>query len=107
MVNTQSNYSIKIVHQVLVNYIQNYKLQDDYLDEGHPWKAIIVHDTLYICSKYHILKGKIPGHLFFLCDMVSPLEIILDCKLIGKCDKKKNIIMLIIKTINTWIVTIR
>ena len=52
-----ANYIYEIIHQVLVNLVQTYNLQENDVHKDEPWMGIIVSELLAIQYIQNRLKG--------------------------------------------------
>ena len=66
------------IHAVLGNLVRTSNIRDAYIDEYDPWLDILVVAALKILSTANILKGYIPGQLFFGRDIILPIKHKLD-----------------------------
>jgi hypothetical protein len=68
--NPQANAIVERVHQVIGNIIRTFELENNYLDEADPWKAILSATAFAVRSTYHTTLQKTPGQLVFGRDMI-------------------------------------
>ena len=66
--NPQANDIIEIIHQVLVNLVYTYNLQETYVEESDPWIGILAAYAFAIKCMYHSTKDKSTYQLFFIQD---------------------------------------
>ena len=59
LVNPQANYNIEIIHQVIVNFIQMYNIQENLLDKDDMCKGILADAEFYFSSKIIELETKL------------------------------------------------
>ena len=62
------------IHQVIVNLVRMYNIQETYVDDADPWMGILSAYAFIVCSMYHSVKGKRPGQLVFGQDMILPIS---------------------------------
>ena len=53
--------------------MHTYNLQKTYIDDAYPWMGILAEATFVLCSTYHRVKGKVPGHMVFEKDTILPI----------------------------------
>ena len=70
------------IHQVLGNLLRTYNLQETYIDEAEPWVGILAAADFAVRSTYHTTKGKSPGQLVFVRDMILPINQVADWRYI-------------------------
>ena len=68
--NPQANAIVERVHQVIGNIIRTFELENNYIDEANPWKAILSATAFAIRSTYHTTLQSTPGQLVFGRDMI-------------------------------------
>jgi transposase InsO family protein len=68
--NPQANAIVERVHQVIGNIIRTFELENNYLDEKDPWKAILSATAFAVRSTYHTTLKSTPGQLVFGRDMI-------------------------------------
>ena len=57
--NPQEKSSIDIIHQVLVNLVHTYTVQETYADDDNPWMVILSAEKISLQSTYNIIKDNI------------------------------------------------
>ena len=62
--NPQSNAILELIHQVIENMIQTFKLEDSN-DVESPWKGILAATAFAIRATVHTTLQKSPGQLVF------------------------------------------
>jgi transposase InsO family protein len=68
--NPQANAIVERVHQVIGNIIRTFELENNYLDETDPWKAILSATAFAVRSTFHTTLRNTPGQLVFGRDMI-------------------------------------
>ena len=68
--NPQANAIVERVHQVIGNIIRTFELENNYLDEGDPWKGILSATAFAVRSTFHTTLRNTPGQLVFGRDMI-------------------------------------
>jgi transposase InsO family protein len=68
--NPQANAIVERVHQVIGNIIRTFELENNYLDEANPWKAILSATAFAVRSTFHTTLQSTPGQLVFGRDMI-------------------------------------
>jgi hypothetical protein len=72
--NPQANAIVERVHQVIGNIIRTFELENNYIDESNPWKAILSATAFAIRSTYHTTLQSTPGQLVFGRDMILNVQ---------------------------------
>ena len=72
--NPQANAIVERVHQVIANIIRTFELENNYLDEADPWKAILSATAFAVRSTYHTTLQSTPGQLVFGRDMILNVQ---------------------------------
>ena len=72
--NPQANAIVERVHQVIGNIIRTFELENNYIDEQNPWKAILSATAFAIRSTYHTTLQSTPGQLVFGRDMILNVQ---------------------------------
>ena len=72
--NPQANAIVERVHQVIANMIRTFELENNYLDEDDPWKAILGATAFAVRSTMHTTLKKTPGQLVFGRDMIFNMK---------------------------------
>ena len=68
--NPQANAIVERVHQVIGNIIRTFELENNYLDDGDPWKGILSATAFAVRSTFHTTLRNTPGQLVFGRDMI-------------------------------------
>ena len=72
--NPQANAIVERVHQVIANIIHTFELENNYLDEADPWKAILSATAFAVRSTYQTTLQSTPGQLVFGRDMILNVQ---------------------------------
>ena len=80
--NPQANAIVERIHQTLGNMVRTFELQDCYLDEENPWKAILTAAAFAVRSTVHLTQQKTPGQLVFGRDTMLNIKHEADWELI-------------------------
>ena len=88
--NLPSNAILECVHQVFVNNLQTFYLQNLYLRPEDPFEEFITASAYAICSTFDTTLGATPAELFFGRDMFLTVLFEIDWNEIQEC--KQNYI---------------
>ena len=80
--NPMSNVILGWIHQVLGNLVQNFNIQQTYVDKNDPWMGILAEAAFAILSTTSGKKGYSPVKLIFVRDMIPPIKHMVDWELI-------------------------
>ena len=76
--NPQANSVLARIHQVLLNMLRTFELEDRNLDKDDPWTGILSAIAFAVRSTYHTTNQAIPGQLVFGRDMVFSISHVAD-----------------------------
>ena len=91
MANPQANSILERIHQVIVNLVRMFDLQNNYLDEDDPWSGILEATDFAVQSTYYTNPQSIPGQLVFGRDMILNTSFIVDWEAIRLRKPRKKI----------------
>ena len=86
--NPQANSVLERIHQVLLNMLRTFELEDRELDKDDPWTGILSAVAFAVRSTYHTTTQATPGQLVFGRDMVLSISHVADWHYIKK--RKQN-----------------
>ena len=75
LVNPMSNATLERIHQVLINLLQTFNVQQTYIDKNYPWTGILAAAEFPIFSTTNRKKGYSSGQLIFARYTIPPINI--------------------------------
>ena len=82
--------TIERMHQVLVNIVRTYNLQEKYVDDACPWMGILAASDFYVQYRYYGTKGKSTVQLVFGRGTILPINHIADWRYICQCKQAQT-----------------
>ena len=83
--NPMYNAILERIHQVLVNLVQTFNIQQTYIDKNDPWTGILSAASFAICSTTNRQKVYSPVKMIFDRDMILLIKNRVDWELICTC----------------------
>jgi len=72
--NPQANSMIERIHLTLGNMLRSYELEEQELDDDHPFDEVLNAAAWALRSTYHTVLNATPGQLVFGRDMLLPIQ---------------------------------
>ena len=82
MGNSQVNYIIERIHQLLDNLISNFELDKNYVNGDYTWRGILAAAAFAVRSTFHTTNKKSTGQILFGWDIIAPIEHVANWRLI-------------------------
>ena len=82
-----SKFDVRKIHQIIVNLVHTFELQNKYLDEDDPWSGILAGTAFARQNTYHTKSQATPIQLVLGRDMIIDNPFNTDWEYIRRCKK--------------------